>query len=109
MKSYEIIYLLKPNAGQEAVKTSIDNISKWIKKTKGQVITVDEWGVRELGTVFKDLKQAYYVYIQFDGPPATVKELQDRIRVTEDIVRHMIIDRASILNRNPQEEELEEA
>ncbi len=96
MKAYEIIFLVKPTAGEEGYQKSVELVQKYIEETEGKVDSVDKWGVKPLPTVFDHFDKAYFTYMQFHATNATLEELQHRLSVSEDIFRHMIVTKDSV-------------
>mgnify|MGYP001189731937 CR=1 FL=1 len=106
-REYEILYIIKPNLGQEEVKKVNDDIQSVIKETGGEIITFKDLGVRELGTEFKKNKQGHYALYQFKADNAVLTELNEKLRVTESVLRFIIIklessESANILDSDPQ-------
>ena len=90
MKSYEIMYIVKPyedeklEAVVEKVNTLITNNGCVIEKT-------DRWGKKRLAYEMQGLNEGLYVLVTFIAEPAAVKELDRVMKITDEILRHMII------------------
>jgi small subunit ribosomal protein S6 len=88
-KEYEILYIIKPHLGDEKVKKINDNLQSWITSSGGEILLFKEIGLRDLGTEFMKNKQGYYSLCQFKGDEAVLTELNEKLRVTEDIIRYL--------------------
>lgn len=64
---------------------------KGIIETGGTIITQDEWGMRKLAYLIDDLAEGYYVLINFESNPEVVKEFDRIAKISEGIMRHMIV------------------
>jgi small subunit ribosomal protein S6 len=91
MKKYEIIFVLIPSLDEEAVKANIEKIKGVIAKD-GTVVNVDEWGKRRLAYEIDDLSEGFYVLINFVANPELPKELDRICRISDSVLRHMIIN-----------------
>ena len=64
-----------------------------ITATQGTVDNVDEWGKRKLAYEINGLTDGVYTLIDFHADPAEVAELDRVLRITDAVVRHMIVKR----------------
>ena len=93
MNSYDCICVFDPKTKEDKLNTILSKFEKIIKDGKGDVAKVDKWGIRRLSFRFKkgkNVSEGYYVLINFKGSSKAVLELQNLIRVTEDIIRFII-------------------
>ena len=58
---------------------------------KCTVEKTDRWGKKHLAYLIQDLSEGYYVLVDFKAEPAAVKELDRVMKITDDVLRHMII------------------
>ena len=68
-------------------------IETTITDAKGTVDNVDEWGKRKLAYEINGLTDGDYTLIDFHADPADVAELDRILRITDAVVRHMIVKR----------------
>ena len=52
---------------------------------------VDEWGKRKLAYLINDLDEGYYVLMTFSADPAFPAELDRIFRITDGVMRSMIV------------------
>ncbi|MBO5167736.1 MAG: 30S ribosomal protein S6 [Phascolarctobacterium sp.] len=90
MKAYEIMYIVKPVEEEafEAVVAKFDNL---ITANGGNVEKTDRWGKKRLAYEIQDLNEGLYVLVTFTAEPAAVKELDRVMKITDEVLRHMII------------------
>ena len=96
MHKYELGIIINPQADEEAVKAEQDLMLELIGRFGGVVDKVDVWGRRKLAYEIQKLTEGFYVFFYIDGPPSMPKELEDRINIRENILRHLIIRRDDI-------------
>lgn len=92
MKEYEIMYIIKPYE-DERIKEISDEVNKIINTNSGNVKKTDLWGKKRLAYEIQDLTEGIYVLVTFTGSPSCIKELDRKLRLSEDIMRHMIISK----------------
>jgi small subunit ribosomal protein S6 len=88
MPMYETLCILDPELPEARVK----ELSTWMQKIleggNGTAIQVDEWGMRDLTYVIRKKRRGYYVRLEYDSPPATLKELERNLRINENVLRY---------------------
>lgn len=89
MRKYEAVFIFLPNEEEKRVQV-LDRF-KGIIEAEGTVTNIDEWGTRKLAYLIDDIGEGYYVLINFEGTPEAVKELDRVARISDSIMRHMII------------------
>lgn len=90
MFTYDVMYIVKV-IEDEAFKKVVDYINNVIADNYGQVTKTDYWGKKRLAYEIQDCTEGLYVLVEFNGSPSCVKELDRKIRINENILRHMII------------------
>ena len=93
MRPYELMVIFDPGKveGDEAVAQMLDRIQGIITGDGGQVTNVDRWGRRRLAYEIGGTTEGYYVVIQFEAEPKTAAELGRVLRITDGVLRHMIV------------------
>ncbi|MCR1899268.1 30S ribosomal protein S6 [Irregularibacter muris] len=90
MNKYETIFIIRPEAEEELVQSLIEKTTGIIE-TNGSVESIDQWGKRKLAYEVKGFKEGYYVLMNYTADPAIPAELDRVFKITEDIIRHIII------------------
>ena len=88
--NYEVVYILDPAMGEEAIAAMVAKF-KTLVETQGTVSEVDEWGKRRLAYPINDLNEGYYVLMTFTAEPGLPAELDRVLKITEGVMRSMII------------------
>jgi len=90
MRKYEIMFIVKPldEEGTNAVITKFENL---INNNGGQVDKIDRWGKKRLAYLVNDFAEGFYVLVNFTAVPATILELDRIMKITEDVLKFMII------------------
>ena len=90
LNSYETIFIIDGTLDEEGVKKLQDKFVNLIA-ANGTVETVDEWGKRRLAYEIKDRTEGFYVLVDFKADAEFPKELDRKYKITEGILRTIII------------------
>ena len=91
MNKYETIFIINPELDEEANKAIIEKFQNLIIQAGGQIDNIDEWGKRKLAYLVKDFKEGYYVLMDFTAAPTVPQELERVYKITDEIIRYLII------------------
>ena len=91
LRDYELVLIINPDVAEERHDTIIDNISRFITDKGGVIAEVDRWGRKKLAYPIKSFVEGSYVLSRFKFKPALSKELEANLRISEDILRHLLV------------------
>ena len=91
MRKYETIFILHPTLDEEAVKANVEKFKGVIENGGGTIDNVDAWGKRKLAYEINKVSEGYYTLINFSAEPELPKELDRIFRITDTVVRHIIV------------------
>ena len=87
---YDLLFIIKADLEEAAQKSEVEKVKTLIETSGGTIDTIDIWGKRELATMIEKATQGYYVLIKYTGPGTINKEIENRFKINENILRHMI-------------------
>lgn len=90
MRKYEVIFIIKP-ADEESINATIAKYETLITANGGNVEKIDRWGKRRLAYEVKDHAEGFYALIYFTAEPKAVFELERVMKISDDILRHMVV------------------
>lgn len=93
MRKYELMYIIKPDLDEEQTTAVIEKFSTLITENGGEEPAIDKWGKRRLAYEIKDYREGFYVLVNFMGEPGTAQELDRVMKISDDILRFMIISK----------------
>jgi len=93
MKAYELLLLLNPSLDEEATAAVLDKIQGVITADAGVVDKVEPWGKRKLAFEIGKITEGDYTLIDFHAAPASIAELDRVLRITDGVVRYMLVHR----------------
>ena len=91
MRDYELVYIIRPNAAEEAVTSLNERVQSWIGETGGEVQKVNPWGRRRLGYPVRDFREGIYVQVNFRAGPQTLRPIHRNLKLAEDVMRYMLV------------------
>ena len=93
MKAYELLLLLDPSLDEESRAALLEKIQGVITADGGVVDDLDSWGKRKLAFEIEKMTEGDYILINFHTAPAAIAELDRVLRITDPVVRHMLVNR----------------
>ncbi|MGL5353679.1 MAG: 30S ribosomal protein S6 [Clostridium sp.] len=91
MRKYEVIFILHPSLDEDAVKANIEKFKGVVENGGGTIENVDFWGKRKLAYEISKVNDGYYTLMHFNANPELPKELDRIFRITDGVLRHIII------------------
>ena len=91
MRKYETIFILHPSLDEEAVKANIEKFKGVIENGGGTVENVDVWGKRKLAYEIAKVNEGFYTLVEFSADPELPKELERIFRITDGVMRHIVV------------------
>ena len=90
MRLYEVIFIVKPME-EEATNAVIEKFTKLIQANGGTIEKEDRWGKKRLAYEINDHSEGYYVLLYVNAEPACVAECDRVMKITDDLLKHMIV------------------
>ena len=92
MKNYELMFIINPTLEEAAREATIEKVKATIA-ADGEVEAVDAWGMRKLAYPIMKKTEGYYVVVEFKGEKTLPKELDRRLKISDNVMRHLIDNR----------------
>ena len=91
MREYEILYIVRADLDDDKVQDIIKRVNTLIEKSSGSVDRTNIWGKRKLAYEVKHQKEGSYVLQDFQIGPDRIPELEAALKITEEVLRHLIV------------------
>ena len=91
MANYESVLIARQDLGASQVNSLVENLSEVLKREGGEVVKVDNWGLKNLAYRIKKNRKGHYVLLNIVAPAKAVCEYERLMRLNEDIIRYMTI------------------
>ena len=90
MRNYELLFILDP-AMDEAARNQMIETVKGINNKKKKTKKTDLWGAKKLAYPINKKKDGFYVLIPFKASAELPKELDRRLKISDNCMRHIIV------------------
>jgi small subunit ribosomal protein S6 len=90
-RQYELLYILPPDSTEQQVAELHEQIASVVSRLNGQIEKTDNWGRRRLAYEIGPHKEGLYVLELINGSGDLMKELDRRLRVLDQVVRHIVV------------------
>ena len=90
-RQYELVYVVSPVETDDGVTALQDRIAGMIEQAGGRIDKVENWGRRRLAYEIDRHREGSYVVVLITGPGTLIAELDRRLRVMEQLLRHLIV------------------
>jgi small subunit ribosomal protein S6 len=91
LHEYELVVVMSPDIPEEDVPAAIERVSTAVTSRGGEVTEVSPWGRRKLAYPISRHNEGNYVVSQIRLDPARAHELESGFKITEEILRHLLI------------------
>jgi small subunit ribosomal protein S6 len=90
-RQYELVYIVTPEASEQQVTDLHTQVEEIVARFGGQIEKTDNWGRRRLAYEIGRHKEGFYVLQVITGTGELMKEIDRRLKVTEGLLRHLIV------------------
>ncbi|MCA1032291.1 30S ribosomal protein S6 [Bacillus timonensis] len=91
MRKYEVMYIIRPNIDDEAKKALVERFNGVLTDNGAEITNVKEWGKRRLAYEINDFRDGYYMLVNVMSGAEAVNEFDRLAKISEDIIRHMVV------------------
>ncbi len=95
MTNYEIMFIVKATLDETALGNTTKELQKIITDSKGKVVEFKEMGRKKLAYPIDKEVSGFYYLMNVDADSQTIKEFDRRLRINENILRHLILKKES--------------
>jgi small subunit ribosomal protein S6 len=93
MRKYEIMFIVRPDLEENAVKETVKKLEKVLTDNKAVITLSKELGQKEFAYEIKGFKSGFYYLYNIDSNnDAAVKEFERVSTIDESVVRHLILN-----------------
>ena len=85
------MFIIDPVLEDDKKDAVVETVQQIIN-ADGEVSKVDVWGMRKLAYPIQKKNEGYYVVVEFKASPELPKELDRRLKISDNVMRHMIIN-----------------
>ena len=89
MEQYELAVLFHPDLEIDLDKAE-KRITKLVTEAEGKISSTDNWGKRKMAYKIAGHEHAVYVFYTLELPTSGVKQLNDALNITDEVIRFLI-------------------
>jgi small subunit ribosomal protein S6 len=90
-RQYELVYIVTPEATEQEVADLHTQIEQIVQRYNGTFDKTENWGRRKLAYVIGKHREGTYVVETISGSGELMKEIDRRLRVIDQVIRHLIV------------------
>lgn len=91
VRQYELIYITPPETTEEALAELHQQVVAVVDRFGGAIERTENWGRRRLAYEIGHHREGVYVLEVINGPGALTAELDRRLRVFDNVIRHLVV------------------
>ncbi|HYE52209.1 MAG TPA: 30S ribosomal protein S6 [Azospirillaceae bacterium] len=91
MALYECVLIARQDITSAQVEGLTETFSGILRDNGGNVVKVEQWGLKTLTYKIKKNRKGHYVYLGLDAPAAAVAEMERNMGINEDVLRFMTV------------------
>jgi small subunit ribosomal protein S6 len=88
---YELVVILSPELADDGLTAGIERVQQAVSSRGGAIVDVNNWGRRRLAYPIKRHLEGTYFVSQVRMDPTQVVDLENSLRISEDVIRHLIV------------------
>ena len=91
MQSYETMYILRPDMGEEQTDQAITQYQNLLTENGAAEIETQHRGKRRLAYEIQRYREGVYIQMNYQSPGDAVKAMERAMRLSEDVIRYLTI------------------
>lgn len=91
LRTYEALFIVSPEVEDDDIHAIAREVENLILKNGGTIVRSEVWGRRKLAYKIKKFTEGVYILVRFQAPPTFVARLEHYFRLSEHIIRHLIV------------------
>ena len=91
MRTYEALYIVRPDLEDGEIQTVADGVQTVVTNHGGAIVRSEIWGRRRLAYEVQRFNEGCYVLLRFEAPPEVVRRLEHHFRLSEEVIRHIVV------------------
>jgi small subunit ribosomal protein S6 len=89
-RMYEVMLILKPDMIESNLKKKLGDFKKYLEEHGCRITGEDIWEKRRLAYKIRQYSEGIYVVYNFEGLTPFLYELENHLRIDNDVIRHLV-------------------
>ena len=91
MNKFEVVLLFSPDLSNSIISNEAEKFTKNIEDIDGKIISLEDWGLRDLSYNIKNYKKAFYKFNQIELDNQKIVSTKTSLNQNENILRHLFV------------------
>ena len=91
MNKYELALVVSAKIEDDARTATVEKAKEYITRAGGTVTEVEDWGKKKLAYEVQKKSEAYSYFIQFDAEPTVPAEVEQDVRIMDNVLRFLVV------------------
>ena len=91
MNKYELAVVVSAKIEDDERAAAVEKAKEIITRFGGTVTEVEDAGKKRLAYEIQKMKEAYYYFIHFESDAETPSEIEQRIRIMDNVIRFLCV------------------
>jgi small subunit ribosomal protein S6 len=90
-RQYELVYIVTPDASEQEIADLHTQIEQIVQRFGGTLDKTENWGRKRLAYDIAHHREGNYVVETITGSGELMKEIDRRLRVIDQVIRHLVV------------------
>lgn len=90
-RTYEVMFIVRPDLSEEDIDKLISTLESNITTAGGTLKSAEKMGKRRLAYIVRKFHDGFYILLTLEGSGELVKEIERRLRVTEQVIKFISV------------------
>jgi len=90
-RQYELVYIITPEASEQEIADLHTQIEQIVQRYNGTLDKTENWGRKRLAYDIGHHREGNYVVETITGSGELMKEIDRRLRVIDQVIRHLVV------------------
>ena len=91
MNQYETVFILTPVLSDDQMKEAVEKFKGVLTGAGAEIISDENWGLKNFAYPIDKKTTGFYVLIEFNAAPETIKTLEIAYRRDEKVLRYLTV------------------
>ncbi|HEY9613904.1 30S ribosomal protein S6 [Allocoleopsis sp.] len=89
--TYEMMYILRPDMGEEQVDQAIAKYENLLREQGAEELEIQHRGKRRLAYEIQRQREGIYIQMNYKAPATHVAIVERAMRLSEDVIRYLTL------------------
>ncbi len=91
VRDYELTFIGKPDLDATNMAALVEKVKGYIAADGGNVVKLDQWGMRRLMYPINKYKEGQYVFAAVQLEPTATAKVENRLKLNEEVIRYLLV------------------